>query len=55
MKLKEAGAKKSYCLPYAKAIPFFTACGYKKTDDYNSELDCFVYEKPSLNNCDCKK
>lgn len=50
MKLKEAGAKKAYCLPYAKAIPFFTACGYRNTDRYNDELDCFIFEKNSLNN-----
>ncbi|MDE6868247.1 MAG: GNAT family N-acetyltransferase, partial [Clostridia bacterium] len=42
LKLKERGAQKSYCLPYEEAIPFFTACGYKKTEVYNDELDCFV-------------
>ncbi len=55
MKLKEKGTEKSYCLPDERAEEFFTACGYTKTDGYNSELDCFVYEKLSLNNCDCKK
>lgn len=49
MKLKEAGTDKAYCLPYAKAIPFFTSCGYKNTDNYNEELDCFVFEKNGLN------
>ncbi|MDE7265498.1 MAG: GNAT family N-acetyltransferase [Clostridia bacterium] len=53
-KLKEKGAQKSYCLPYEEAVPFFTACGYAKTETYNDELDCFVYEKSSLDNC-CKK
>ena len=54
MKLKESGAKNAYCLPYEEAIPFFTACGYKQSEYYSEELDCFVYEKSSLENC-CKK
>ena len=53
LKMKEAGAKKCYCLPYEEAVPFFTACGYSETDGYNCDLDCPVYEKPDLNNC-CK-
>ncbi|MDE7305816.1 MAG: GNAT family N-acetyltransferase [Clostridia bacterium] len=50
MKLNESGAKKAYCLPCEGASSFFTACGYKKTDDYNDEVDCFFYEKHDLNN-----
>ena len=51
MKLKEAGAKNAYCLPYEEAVPFFTACGYAETQLYSEELDCPVYEKNSLENC----
>lgn len=54
MKLKESGASKAYCLPYEASAPFFTACGYVKTDEYNDELECEVYEKADLSNC-CKK
>ena len=50
MKLKECGAEKAYCLPCEGASSFFNACGYKKTDDYNDEVDCFFYEKHDLNN-----
>lgn len=53
MKLKEAGATQSYCLPEEGAIPFFTACGYKKTDEYNEDVDCAVYVKENINNT-CK-
>ena len=53
MKLKESGIPRAYCLPYEKSVPFFTACGYKKTDGYCEDLDCAVYEKTNLNNC-CK-
>ena len=45
MKLKEAGANRAYCLPYEKAVPFFSACGYCKSDEYSEELDCAVYKK----------
>ncbi len=45
MKLKEAGAKSRTACLMQKAIPFFTACGYRNTDRYNDELDCFVFEK----------
>lgn len=55
MKLKEAGAKKSYCLPYEAAVPFFTACGYKDTLEYCEDLDCNIFAKISLENCECKK
>ena len=51
MKLKESGITKAYCLPYEASASFFTACGYTKTDDYNEDLDCFVYTKTDLNNC----
>ena len=54
MKLKESGANKVYCLPAEGTENFFTACGYKKTDEYNTELDCILYEKLNLNNCECK-
>lgn len=53
MKLKEDGATQCYCLPYEKAEPFFKACGYKKTDARNDELDCPVYVKESLVNGCC--
>ncbi|MDE7440026.1 MAG: GNAT family N-acetyltransferase [Clostridia bacterium] len=53
MKLKEAGAKKSYCLPYEGAAAFFTACGYSDSSEYCEDLDCTVFEKNNLNNC-CK-
>lgn len=54
MKMKESGAKISYLLPYDKAEPFFTACGYKKTEVYYPDFDCFLFEKTNLNNCNCK-
>ena len=50
LKLKEAGANKSYALPTEAAAPFFEACGDRKTDDYNADLDCNVYVKQDLNN-----
>lgn len=55
MKLRESGAEKAYCLPYEKAESFFTACGYKKTAAYCEELDCNIFEKTCLENCECKK
>lgn len=55
LKLREAGAEKAYCLPVKGSEEFFAACGYAKTDEYDEEFDCFVYEKNNLNNCDCKK
>ncbi len=54
MKLKESGVTKAYALPSESAEGFFAGCGYKKTTDYCSELDCPVYEKTDLNNCGCK-
>lgn len=45
MKLFESGAKKVYCLPYESAVPFFVNCGYADTQEYNEELDCFIYDK----------
>ena len=51
MKLKESGINRAYCLPYEESASFFTACGYEKTDDYNEDLDCFVYTKTNLKNC----
>lgn len=50
MKLKESGTVKAYCLPSEGSENFFTACGYKRTDDYNTELDSIVYEKHDLSN-----
>lgn len=50
MKLKESGADKCYCLPFENAIPFFTACGYEKSEQFNEEMNCFVYTKTNLNN-----
>lgn len=55
MKLRERGARESYCLPCESAEAFFTACGYKKTQEFDGELECFVFEKKDLNNGDCKK
>ncbi|MDE6280263.1 MAG: IS21 family transposase, partial [Oscillospiraceae bacterium] len=31
-------------VPFEAAVPFFTACGYKQSEYYSEELDCFVYE-----------
>ena len=50
MKLREAGAKRSYCLPYAGAVPFFTACGYADSLVYCDDLGCNIFEKNSLIN-----
>ena len=50
MKLRESGTHKAYCLPVDGTESFFTACGYQKSSLYNEELDCFVYEKPTLSN-----
>lgn len=50
MKLKEAGAKNAYCLPFEGAQPFFTACGYIDSDKYCEDLDCTIFEKNNLNN-----
>ena len=55
MKLREAGASKSYCLPAEGSAPFFKACGYAETDDYNADLDCHVYIKENLENRCCNK
>ena len=51
MKLKEAGAKGAYCLPFEGAVPFFVACGYADTEQYCEDLDCNIFEKNNLNNC----
>lgn len=53
MRLRESGVTKSYALPALGSEPFFEACGYKKTDEYNAELDSLVYVKESLLNT-CK-
>ena len=53
MKLKESGTSRAYVLPSENSLPFFGSCGYKKTDGYCAELDCPVYEKTDLNNCEC--
>ena len=50
MKLKDAGADRAYCLPAENAAEFFTACGYSRTDEYDEEFGCYVYEKINLNN-----
>ena len=50
MRLRESGTDKSYALPAESAVPFFEACGYKKTDEYNPDLDCAVYVKTDINN-----
>ena len=51
MKLRESGATQSYALPAEDSVPFFTACRYTQTDEYNQELDCPVFVKENLNNC----
>ena len=50
MKLKEAGAESAYCLPYEKAVPFFTACGYADSNEYCEDLDCNIFTKNNLKN-----
>lgn len=50
MKLREGGPDKAYCLPAEGCEQFFTACGYKRGNLYNEDLDCFVYEKTDLSN-----
>lgn len=55
MKLKESGAQKCYVLPNENSEKFFTACGYEKTDGFCADLDCNVFEKKNLNNCECGK
>ncbi len=50
MKLREGGTEKAYSLPTEGCEQFFTACGYKRGNLYNEDLDCFVYEKTDLSN-----
>lgn len=50
MKLREAGAERSYALPSENSVPFFEACRYFETDEYNPDLDCKVYTKTNINN-----
>lgn len=50
MKLRESGTNKAYCLPSEESESFFVSCGYKRTEDYNAELDSIVYEKHDLSN-----
>lgn len=50
MKLREGGTEKAYCLPAEGCEQFFTACGYKRGNLYNEDMDCFVYEKTDLSN-----
>ena len=50
MKLRENGATEAYALPYEKALPFFTACGYADSGEHCDDLDCNVYVKESLLN-----
>ena len=50
MKLKERGAKRTYCLPCEQAAQFFTACGYEDTGEYCEDLDCNIFQKNNLNN-----
>ena len=50
MKLREGGTDKAYCLPGDEAESFFIACGYAKSNLYNEDLDCFLYEKTDLSN-----
>ncbi len=55
MKLKESGANRAYCLPAEGSEDFFAACGYLKSDEYDDEFGCFVWEKFGLDNGDCRK
>ena len=50
MKLRESGTNRAYCLPSEESEKFFSACGYKRTEGYNAELDSIVYEKCDLSN-----
>ncbi len=54
MKLKESGTSRSYCLPAEGSEEFFTACGYRKTENFDEEMNAFIYEKQSLEN-GCKR
>ncbi|MDE6441861.1 MAG: GNAT family N-acetyltransferase [Clostridia bacterium] len=55
LKLFESGAKSVYCLPYESAVPFFVHCGYSDSQEYNEDLDCFIYDKElSLHKCSCE-
>ncbi|MCD8307084.1 MAG: GNAT family N-acetyltransferase [Clostridia bacterium] len=53
MKLREAGATQAYCLPVPEAEGFFAACGYAKTDQYDTDTECYVFEKLDLCNHEC--
>lgn len=53
MKMRESGATKSYCLPTDESASFFTACGYIKTEEYDTDTECYVYEKLNINNHEC--
>ena len=50
MRLREAGAKSAYCLPYEDAVPFFTACGYADSLEFCEDLNCNIFEKNNLCN-----
>lgn len=50
MKLRESGTDKAYCLPNDESEKFFTSCGYARSNLYNEEFDCFIYEKKDLSN-----
>lgn len=50
LKLRESGAQRAYCLPAEGSEEFFKACGYKCTDEYNSDLNCNVFIKENLEN-----
>lgn len=55
MKMKERGADKAYALPTPQTEQFFIHCGYEKTEAYDDELECYVFEKHCLNpKCNCK-
>lgn len=54
LKLKEAGAKQAFALPFEGTESFFAACGYADGGEYCEELDCNYYIKTNLNNT-CKR
>lgn len=56
MKLRESGVNRAYALPTDDSAPFFAACGYTPSGNFNAELNCFEYVKENLDNtCKHKK
>lgn len=53
MKLRESNVNAAYALPAEGSEPFFSACGYKKTEGYNADLGAYVFEK-DISKTPCK-